>query len=62
MDQGAPTNAGPGIVRPGALLASAQLALLREAVAAIPDVDAVSDLYETAPVGGPEQGSFLNLV
>ena len=36
--------------------------LLRDAVAAIPDVDAVSDLYETAPVGGPEQGAFLNLV
>ncbi len=25
-------------------------------------VDAVSSVYETAPVGGPEQGPFLNLV
>lgn len=39
-----------------------RLALLRAAVAAIPDVDAVSPLYETAPIGGPEQGRFLNLV
>ena len=37
-------------------------ALIREAVAAIPDVVAVSPLYETDPVGGPEQGAFLNLV
>ena len=37
-------------------------ALLREAVAALPDVVAVSPLYETDPVGGPEQGAFLNLV
>lgn len=36
--------------------------LIREAVAAIPDVDAVSAAYETAPVGGPEQGPFLNVV
>lgn len=37
--------------------------LLREAVAAIPDVVAVSRLYETAPVGGPGgQDRFLNLV
>ena len=35
---------------------------LREAVAAIPDVTAVSRLYETAPVGGPEQGRYLNVV
>lgn len=26
------------------------------------DVEAVSDVYETAPVGGPEQGPYLNLV
>jgi 2-amino-4-hydroxy-6-hydroxymethyldihydropteridine diphosphokinase len=40
-----------------------RLAYLRDAVAAIPDVVAVSRLYETAPVGGPEgQGAFLNLV
>lgn len=36
--------------------------LLRDAVAAIPDVVAVSGRYETAPVGGPEQGAFLNIV
>ena len=37
--------------------------LLRDAVAAIPDVVAVSRLYETAPVGGPGgQDRFLNLV
>ena len=37
--------------------------LLRDAVAAIPDVVAVSRLYESAPVGGPDgQGPFLNLV
>ena len=35
---------------------------LRHAVASIPDVVAVSPLYETDPVGGPEQGAFLNLV
>lgn len=37
-------------------------AFLREAVEALPDVVAVSDLYETDPVGGPDQGAFLNLV
>ena len=37
-------------------------ALLAAAVAALPDVVAVSPLYETDPVGGPEQGAFLNLV
>ena len=35
---------------------------LREAVAAVPDLVGVSDVYETAPVGGPEQGRYLNLV
>jgi 2-amino-4-hydroxy-6-hydroxymethyldihydropteridine diphosphokinase len=35
---------------------------LRDAVAAIPDVVAVSRVYETAPVGGPEQGAYLNIV
>lgn len=35
---------------------------LRTAVKAIPDVVGVSSLYETAPVGGPEQDAFLNLV
>ena len=38
-------------------------ALLRQAVAALPDVVAVSHVYETDPVGGPPgQGPFLNLV
>ena len=37
-------------------------ALLREAVDSLPDVVAVSPVYETAPVGGPEQDNFLNLV
>lgn len=36
--------------------------LLRAAVAALPDVTAVSHVYETKPVGGPEQGPYLNLV
>jgi len=31
-------------------------------VAALDDVVAVSPVYETDPVGGPEQGAFLNLV
>src|SRR5436190_1911962 len=35
---------------------------LRAAVAALPDVVAISDVYETDPVGGPEQGPYLNLV
>jgi 2-amino-4-hydroxy-6-hydroxymethyldihydropteridine diphosphokinase len=37
-------------------------ALLEAAVAALPDVVAVSPLYETDQVGGPDQGAFLNLV
>ena len=37
-------------------------ATLIQAVGALPDVVAVSPLYETDPVGGPEQGAFLNLV
>jgi len=40
-----------------------RLRLLHDAVDAIPDVVAVSRLYETAPVGGPSgQGPFLNIV
>ena len=35
---------------------------LRAAVAAIPDLVAVSPVYETEPVGGPEQDSFYNIV
>jgi 2-amino-4-hydroxy-6-hydroxymethyldihydropteridine diphosphokinase len=40
-------------------------ALLRSAVAALADrgdLVACSPVYETDPVGGPEQGAFLNLV
>lgn len=44
-----------------------RLAFLREAVAALRatagiEVAAVSRVYETAPVGGPEQGQYLNAV
>lgn len=35
---------------------------LQRAVAAIPDVTGISDVYETPPVGGVEQGPYLNLV
>lgn len=37
-------------------------AFLREAVDAVPDLTMVSSVYETEPVGGPEQGAFLNIV
>ena len=36
--------------------------LLADAVDSLPDVVAVSPVYETDPVGGPSQGKFLNLV
>lgn len=40
-----------------------RLAYLRAGVARLPDVVAVSSVYETAPVGGPAgQGPFLNCV
>lgn len=36
---------------------------LRTAVASLPDLVAVSPVYETEPVGGPDdQGAYLNLV
>lgn len=35
---------------------------LDDAVDSLPDVVAVSPVYETDPVGGPEQEQFLNLV
>lgn len=35
---------------------------LRAAVAAIPELVAVSPVYETDPVGGPEQDRFYNIV
>jgi 2-amino-4-hydroxy-6-hydroxymethyldihydropteridine diphosphokinase len=38
-------------------------AYIREAVARLPDVVAVSPLYETDPIGGPPgQGAYLNCV
>lgn len=39
-----------------------RVAYLRDAVAAIPDVVAMSDAYETDPIGGPDQDAFMNLV
>ncbi|HMS13511.1 MAG: 2-amino-4-hydroxy-6-hydroxymethyldihydropteridine diphosphokinase [Microthrixaceae bacterium] len=39
-----------------------RLAFLRDAVESLPDVVAVSPIYESDPVGGPDQGAFLNLV
>ncbi len=40
-----------------------RVAYLRSAVAATPDLVAVSPVYETEPVGGPDaQGAYLNLV
>ena len=39
-----------------------RMSYLRGAVDGFADVDAVSDVYETKPVGGPEQGPYLNLV
>ena len=35
---------------------------LRDAVAGLPGVVGVSDVYETDPVGGPDQDRYLNLV
>lgn len=37
-------------------------AYLRHALERLPDIVRVSSFYETAPVGGPEQGPFLNCV
>lgn len=37
-------------------------AYLRGAIDALPDLVRVSDAYETDPIGGPEQGAFLNIV
>ena len=39
-----------------------RMAHLRRAVRGLDDVDAVSEVYETKPVGGPEQGPYLNMV
>lgn len=35
---------------------------LRDAVSSLPGVTGVSDVYETDPVGGPEQDRYLNIV
>jgi 2-amino-4-hydroxy-6-hydroxymethyldihydropteridine diphosphokinase len=35
---------------------------LRQAVESLPDLVAVSPVYETDPLGGPAQGAYLNLV
>lgn len=37
-------------------------ATLRGALSRLPDVAAVSPVYETEPVGGPPQGPYLNVV
>lgn len=40
-----------------------RVGFLRAAVAALPDLVATSPVYETAPVGGPDdQGAYLNVV
>ena len=39
-----------------------RLGYLKAAVAAIGDCVAVSGVYETDPVGGPDQGQYLNIV
>ena len=39
-----------------------RMAYLRGAVDGFEDVDGVSDVYETKPVGGPEQSAYLNMV
>lgn len=39
-----------------------RMAHLRDAVHSLPGVVAVSPVYETDPVGGPEQGPYLNCV
>ncbi|MGB3410336.1 MAG: 2-amino-4-hydroxy-6-hydroxymethyldihydropteridine diphosphokinase [Microthrixaceae bacterium] len=37
-------------------------AYLRQAIESLPDVVAVSPVYETDPVGGPSQGPYLNVI
>ena len=60
-----PAPGGPGVRRAFVALGSNlgdRAGHLRAAVRGLPDVDAVSDVYETKPVGGPEQGPYLNMV
>lgn len=39
-----------------------RMGYLRGAVSGLDEVAAISDVYETKPVGGPEQGPYLNMV
>ncbi|WP_419849942.1 2-amino-4-hydroxy-6-hydroxymethyldihydropteridine diphosphokinase [Candidatus Poriferisocius sp.] len=39
-----------------------RMGYLKDAVAAMDDCVAVSGIYETDPVGGPDQGRYLNVV
>lgn len=39
-----------------------RMGYLKDAVAAMDDCVAVSGVYETDPVGGPDQGQYLNVV
>ncbi|MFM7069210.1 MAG: 2-amino-4-hydroxy-6-hydroxymethyldihydropteridine diphosphokinase, partial [Actinomycetes bacterium] len=39
-----------------------RMAFLRDAVDSLPGLVSVSPIYETDPVGGPDQGAFLNVV
>lgn len=39
-----------------------RLANLRLGLRALPSVTAVSSVYETAPIGGPPQGAYLNAI
>jgi 2-amino-4-hydroxy-6-hydroxymethyldihydropteridine diphosphokinase len=39
-----------------------RMGYLREAVDGLDDLVEISTVYETAPVGGPEQGRYLNMV
>ena len=60
-----PGRAAPGTRRAFVALGSNlgdRAARLRAAVRGLPDVEAVSEVYETKPVGGPEQGPYLNMV
>ena len=57
----APRTARRAFVALGSNLGD-RMAYLQNAVDGFDDVDAVSDVYETKPVGGPEQGPYLNMV
>ncbi len=60
------TDASPGPVRRTFLSLGSNLGdrreHLRQGVEMLPDLVAVSPVYETVPVGGPAQDQFLNLV